>query len=250
MQSLGNIDELRVAAVYFSLRSSVRKTSFAPFLLTAILLVASMDVQGWANVFLGAAAAMLLYAIWVVVTANPLAFIVNGVILTVGGFGLTTGVIWSLFHHGPSARGIFFGIAAGLWGLGSLNKYKQFKLSIATMNAAARDRVEELVQAVKKAKLADDLEVIDLIQDDKKIKVRLMTDGVILVQGSDIAILSKIEFGMTRKAPPPMDGKPEKRVKVNLLLRGNSVDASITPECIQRYEGWSGSALGMAATAP
>ena len=248
MQSLGNIDELRIAAVYFSLRSSVRKTSFAPFLLTAILLVASMDIKGWANVLLGAAAAMLLYAVWVVVTANPLALIINGVILTVGGFGTTAGVIWGLFHGSHSARGIFFGIFAGLWGLGSLNKYKQFKLSIAAMNPAARDRVEELVQSVKKAKLADDLEVIELMQEDKKIKVRLMTDGVLLVQGSDIAILSKIEFGMTRKALPPMDGKLEKRVKVNLLLRGNSVDASITPECIQRYEGWSGNALGMAAT--
>src|SRR3954469_8282696 len=249
MQSLGNIEELRTAAVYFSLRSSVRKTSFAPFLLTAILLVASMDLKNWTNILLGAAAAMLLYAIWVVVTANPLAFIVNGVILTVGGFGLTAGVIWSLFHHGPSARGIFFGIAAGLWGLGSLNKYKQFKLSIATMNAAARDRVEELVLSIKKSKVAEDLDLIELVQEDKKIKARLMNDGVVLMQGSDIAILSKIEFGMTRKAPPPMDGKPEKRVKVNLLLRGNSADASITPECIQRYEGWSGNALGMAATA-
>jgi hypothetical protein len=250
MQSLGNIDELRIAAVYFSLRSSVRKTSFAPFLLTAILLVASMDLKNWSSVLLGAAAAMLLYAVWVVVTANPLAFIINGVILTVGGFGLTAGVIWSLFHHGPSARGIFFGIAAGLWGLSSLNKYKQFKLSIAAMNPAARARVEELVQSIRKAKVSEDLEVIEMVQEDKKIKARLMNDGVILVQGSDIAILSKIEFGMTRKAPPPMDGKQEKRVKINLLLRDNSVDASITPECIQRYEGWSGSSLGMAATAP
>src|SRR3954463_7678037 len=142
MQSLGNIDELRIAAVYFSLRSSVRKTSLAPFLLTAILLVSSMDLKSWTDVLLGAAATMLLYAIWVVVTANPLAFIINGVILTIGGFGLTAGVIWSLFHHGPSARGIFFGIAAGLWGLSSLKKYKQFKLSISAMNSAARTRVE------------------------------------------------------------------------------------------------------------
>src|SRR4051812_42251420 len=120
MQSLGNIDELRVAAVYFSLRSSVRKTSLAPFLLTAILLVASMELQSSTNVLLGAAAAMLVYAIWVVATANPLAFIINGVILTFGGFGLSAGVIWGLFHGSHSVRGIFFGIAAGLWGWSSL----------------------------------------------------------------------------------------------------------------------------------
>jgi hypothetical protein len=250
MQSLGNIDELRVAAAYFSLRSSVRKTSFAPFLLTAILLIASMDLAGWKNLLLGAAVAMAIYAIWVVVTASPLALITNGIILTVGGFGLSVGVAWSLFHGSHSARGIFFGIAGGLWGLSSLNRYKQFKFAIAAMNPAARARVEELVQSVKRAKVADDFELIEMIQDDKyKLKVRLMNDGVVMVQGSDIAILSKIEFGMTRRAPAKMDGKPEKRVKINLLLRGGSVNASITSDCVQRYENWKGATLGMAAGA-
>ena len=250
MQSLGNIDELRVAAVYFSIRSSVRKTSFAPFLLTAILLVAAMDLEAWRSLLLGVAAAMFLYAIWVVVTANPLALIINGVILTVGGFGASAGVVWGLFHGSHSARGIFFGIAGGLWGLASLSKYKQFNLSIAAMNPAARARVEELVQSVRRAKVAEDIELIEMIQDDRyKLKVRLMNDGVVLVQGSDIAILNKDEFAMTRKAPPKMDGKPEKRIKVKLLLRGNPVDASITPESVQRYEGWKGTALGMATAA-
>src|SRR5438270_7117928 len=136
MQSLGNIEELRIAAVYFPVRSSVRKTSFVPLLLAAILLITAMSVDAWRDYLLAGAGAMVLYAIWVIVTANPLALIINGLILLIGGFGLSAGVIWGLFHGSHSARGIFFGIAGGLWGLSCLKKYKAFKLSIAAIDSA------------------------------------------------------------------------------------------------------------------
>ena len=253
METLGTLDGLQNAAAYRGMRSGLKWTGVVPLIIGLFSVVFALNEKELATPALVVGAIFVAEALWTFTTTNPIALILNGILLALAGFGLSAGIIWDLSHGGKGGRGIILGLGIGIWGLATMARYKKFKIAIANLDPMSMTRVDELVAALKKAKIADDQECIKFVVDDRtEWKGRFFSDAVLLLDG-DILFLPKAAFNLERKDPAPApDSKPEKKVKLKIGLGPQrSESGTIEPQYVQRYESWKGvslNALKMAST--
>lgn len=265
MEMLGTLDNLQNAASHRQLRHGLKWTGIAPAVIGAIILVLGLANGGFGMPAIVQGCVFMAAAVWTFAAAQPIALIVNDILLTLGGFGLTGWVIWGLTHGGEGGRGIIVGLGIGIWGLITMGRYKKFKEAIANLDPMAVARVDQMVDALKKARVSDEPEAIKFVEKvetkETEWKARLFSDGILLIGSSNLILfLPKSAFSLERRKPvPPADAKPEKKidlvVKIGAVTVGGggwlSKRVTIEPQYAQRYEAWKGvslNALKMAST--
>lgn len=252
MEMLGTLDGLRNAAAYRVMRKGLKWTGVVPLIIGLFCTVFALNEPELAVPGLIVGAIFVAEAVWTFTTTNPIALVINGILLTLAGFGLTAGIIWDLSHGGKGGRGIILGLVIGFWGIATMARYKKFKIALANLEPMSMTRVDELVNALKKAKLAEDSECIKFVVDDRyEWKGRFFSDAVLLMN-SDVLFLPKAGFNLERKDPVPApDAKPGKKVKVIVKMGERSETGTMEPQYVQRYESWKGvnlNALKMASS--
>lgn len=265
MEMLGSLDKLQAAASHRGMRHGLKWTATAPAVIGAIMIVVGLANGGFGKPAIVLGCVFVAAAVWTFAAAQPIALIVNGILLTLGGFGVTGWIIWDLTHGGEGGRGIIVGLGIGIWGLITMGRYKKFKLVIANLDPMAVARVDQLVDTLRKARVSDEPEAIKFVEKgetkETEWRARLFSDGILLIGSSNLILfLPKSGFSLERRKPVPVaDAKPEKKidlvVKIGAVTVGGggwlSERVTIEPQYAQRYEAWKGvslNALKMAST--
>jgi len=263
-ETLGNLQEMQLAAAYRRMRNSLKYTAPVTLVLGLVCVGISVDRQSgpsgqdiWATLLLTAAAFLALESIWVWLKTPPAALIINGTLMSVVGLGgFCTFLYGCVRGWQGSGRGMGYLLAVGVWGLINLSRYNKFKLAQAALSPLAMSRLNDVYAAVKHKKPADDPEMIEFQTESQIWKGQLMSDAIVLVRqlSSVIAIYGKDEFALESVGPPaaspPAVGtaEPGKKIKIQVKADGWVEKATMKQMYVPRYETWKSGAMAPASS--
>lgn len=247
-----SIDQLRAAAKFHELRSTLRGGAIGSLIFGALAIgvggiAAGEDAIGGALLLLG----LLLFAngVWIIAAPSAIGFVSNGIaLMLVGLFNGGTAVLQLIGGEGGSYFWLILGGLQVFWGLQDIRRYSSFA-GTARPPEDVLQTAGQIITTVEKAGPADRPDVIEmhLYVPGQKETPEIVSVRALL--GADVVAVFALRTRKTTFAAPAevqiapaMVGGLGQGVPVTVSIPGavaQTTQATMDPWAYQRYTQWA-----------